>query len=146
MTPARGRGPRGSVLVEFVLILPILLLLVIAAIDWGWYFVLRENAVHATREGARVGSVAPPGAAEADAVLAVQNYLRNALGAARVRDPEVATYEANYGHGPFSVISVRLVGYPAGSISGLRAWTHVPETIDTRADMRLENQPPANQP
>lgn len=126
-------------LVEFVLVLPLLLLVFLAAIDWGWYFVLRENAVHATREGARVGSVAPdPGAAQADATLAVRTYLGNALGPARVRDPVVSTDGLVGGH---RVISVQLVGYPAGSITGLGELTRVPPTISTRAEMRLEVQP-----
>ena len=56
------------------------LLLLLASIDWGWYFVLRETAVNATREGARVGSVAPAGLAADDAALAVQTYLTNSLG------------------------------------------------------------------
>ena len=51
----RRRRPRGAVLVEFVIVLPVFLLLLLATIDWGWYFVLRETAVNATREGARVG-------------------------------------------------------------------------------------------
>ena len=77
--PARHRRPHGSVLIEFVIVLPVFLLLLLASIDWGWYFVLRETAVNATREGARVGSVAPGGLAADDAALAVQTYLTNSL-------------------------------------------------------------------
>lgn len=135
----RRRRERGSVVVEFVVVLPVFLLMLVAAIDWGWYFVLRQSVVHATREGARIGSVAPnAGTAAADATQAVRNYLTNALGARRVRDPVVTTDGTVGGH---QVISVRLVGYPAGSVTGLRTWTRVPLTIDTRADMRLEVQP-----
>ena len=135
---SRGRS-RGAVLVEFVIVLPVFLLLLLAAIDWGWYFVLRESAIHATREGARIGSVAPDtGTATTDATLAVRTYLTNALGARRVRDPVVTTDGVVGGH---RVISVRLVGYPSASITGLGDWTRVPETITTRADMRLEVQP-----
>ena len=138
MREHRSRA-RGSVLVEFVLVLPFFLLMLLGAIDWGWYFVVRENAVHATREGARVGSVAPDvGTAAADASLTVRTYLGNALGASRVRSPLVTTDGVVAGH---RVISVRLVGYPAGSITGLGSWTRVPATIDTRADMRFEVQP-----
>jgi len=140
MSHASQRSSRGAVLVEFVIVLPLFVLLLLATIDWGWYFVLRENVIHATREGARVGSVAPDtGTAATDATLAVRTYLTNVLGASRVRDPVVTTDGVVGGH---RVISVRLVGFPAGSLIGLSALTHVPETITTRADMRLEVQPP----
>ena len=87
---ARHRRPHGSVLIEFVIVLPVFLLLLLASIDWGWYFVLRETAVNATREGARVGSVAPAGLAADDAALAVQTYLTNSLGPRHVRAPDVS--------------------------------------------------------
>lgn len=134
-----GVRSRGAVLVEFVLVLPLLILMLLAAIDWGWYFVLRENVVHATREGARVGSVAPNlGAAADDATTAVRSYLDGALGAARVRSPVVSTAGMVGGH---RVITVRLVDYPAGSLIGLGDLTQVPATINARAEMRLEVQP-----
>jgi Flp pilus assembly protein TadG len=137
-TDSSRRG-RGSVLIEFVLVLPLLLLLLLAAIDWGWYFVLRENAVHATREGARVGSVAATqGEAAVAAGQTVRAYLTQALGARRAVDPVVSFVAL--ASGPMA-ISVRLDGYPAGSLIGLDALTRVPSTIDTRADMRLEVQP-----
>ena len=124
---------------EFVIVLPVFLLLLLAAIDWGWYFVLRESAIHATREGARIGSVAPDRpTAEADALLAVHSYLANVPGPRPVPVPQVSTTEFV---GTHRVISVRLVGYPSASITGLGDWTRVPETITTRADMRLEVQP-----
>ena len=139
MNQGGRRRSRGAVLIEFVIVLPVFLLLLLAAIDWGWYFVLRENVIHATREGARVGSVAPDtGTATTDATLAVRTYLTNALGPRHVRDPVVTTNGVVGGH---RVISVRLVGYPSASITGLGDWTRVPETITTRADMRLEVQP-----
>lgn len=134
-----GVRSRGAVLVEFVLVLPLLILLLVAAIDWGWYFVLRENVVHAAREGARVGSVAPDlGTAAADATIAVRSYLDGALGSARVQNPVVSTAGMVGGH---RVITVRLVGYPAGSLTGLGDLTQVPATINARAEMRLEVQP-----
>ena len=134
-----GRRPdraRGSVLIEFVIVLPVFLLLLLASIDWGWYFVLRETAVNATREGARVGSVAPSGLAVDDATTAVRGYLSGSLGAGHVRDPVVSIITV----GGRQAISVSLVDYPAGSITGFTP-THVPETITASTVMRLEVQP-----
>jgi Flp pilus assembly protein TadG len=131
----RGR-PRGAVLIEFVIVLPVFLLLLLAAIDWGGYFVLRETAVNATREGARVGSVAPAGMAADDAALAVQTYLTNSLGPRHVRPAQVGIVNV----GGRQAISVSLVDYPAGSITGFTA-THVPTTLTATTVMRLEVQP-----
>jgi Flp pilus assembly protein TadG len=137
----RGRGSgggRGSVLVEFVLVLPFLLLLLLAAIDWGWYFVLRQSAIEATREGARTGSVqADTGAAHAAAEDAVTSYLGRA--GMSVQTPAVEFPTVSTAGGPITVIEVTLDGYPAGSLTGFS--TFVPATITARTTMRLEIQP-----
>jgi Flp pilus assembly protein TadG len=135
-TSSRGR-PRGAVLIEFVIVLPVFLLLLLAAVDWGWYFVVRENVVNATREGARIGAAAPSaGAASLDATTAVTNYLRNSLGERFVRAPEVS-FVSVAGR---QAISVRLRDFPAGSITGFTP-THVPTTVTSTTIMRLEVQP-----
>jgi Flp pilus assembly protein TadG len=140
---------RGNALVEFVLVLPLLLLLLLGAIDWGFYFIVRETVINATREGARVGSVASGTAqATADARVAVENYLRNALGAAYVRTPTVSP--TNIAGSP--AIAVRLVDYPVvpsrptRSITGWESFSRVPTTITTAVDMRLETPTPAPGP
>jgi Flp pilus assembly protein TadG len=135
-SPTRRTRPRGAVLIEFVIVLPVFLLLLLAAVDWGWYFVVRETAVNATREGARVGSVAPAGLAVDDATLAVRTYLANSLGPRHVRAPVVAVVTV----GGRQAVSVSLVDYPAGSITGFTA-TQVPTTLTASTVMRLEVQP-----
>jgi Flp pilus assembly protein TadG len=138
-----GRArPRGNAMIEFVLVLPLLLVLLLGAIDWGFYFVVREVVINATREGARVGSVAvSASAATADATTAVQNYLQHALGTTYARVPSVTP--TTIAGSP--AIAVRLQsfpvvpGRPARSITGLEAWTHVPTTITAETDMRLES-------
>jgi hypothetical protein len=52
------RRERGAVAVEFALVLPILLLLVLGGIDWGYFFFAGEVAANAAREAARTGSIA----------------------------------------------------------------------------------------
>jgi Flp pilus assembly protein TadG len=47
------RSARGAALVEFAIVLPVLLLLVLGAIDWGYYFMVQDVALNAAREGAR---------------------------------------------------------------------------------------------
>jgi len=48
---------RGQSLVEFVLVLPILLLFVLGIIEFGWLFNARISITSAAREGARVAAV-----------------------------------------------------------------------------------------
>jgi Flp pilus assembly protein TadG len=48
---------RGAVAVEFALVLPLFLLLVLGGIDWGFYFYCSQAAANAAREGARAGSI-----------------------------------------------------------------------------------------
>lgn len=47
----------GQALVEFALILPILLLLIIAVIDFGWLFMARIRVTNAAREAVRYYAV-----------------------------------------------------------------------------------------
>ena len=49
----RGRGEEGAVAVEFALILPILVFLVLGAMDLGHRFYMQNLITNASREGAR---------------------------------------------------------------------------------------------
>jgi Flp pilus assembly protein TadG len=135
------RTDHGSVIIEFVSVLPLFLLLMLATIDWGWYFAVREAAINATREGARVGSVqANQVAAEQAARVATASYL-TASGFRTWAATANAFGTVTVGGAPVAVVSVSLVNYPVPSLTGLGALTRVPTTITTRADMRLEVQP-----
>lgn len=52
-----GRGERGQSLVEFVLVLPVFLLLLFAIIDFGMGFHAWLTVTNSAREGARLGAV-----------------------------------------------------------------------------------------
>jgi len=139
MKTLRSDGRRGAVLVEFVIVLPFFLLLLLGAIDWGWYFVLRNSAFSAVRAGARVGSVQDdPDAAQAAARFAVGDYLARA--GLRAHAPTVGLATVVVAGAPVTVIQVGLVNYPAGPITGF-APSQVPPTLTATATMRLEIQP-----
>jgi Flp pilus assembly protein TadG len=127
-----------------VLVAPLFLLLMLGAIDWGWYFVLRETVVNATREGARVASVQenPTAQSQAAAIAAVEQYLGNiGVSAVPVQDPvvEFTTVVVPGVATPVNAVSVQLLKYPSPAISGL-AFTLVPATITVETVMRLEIQ------
>ena len=57
MRPASRRtGRRGNAAVEFAMTLPLLLLIVSAILDYGWYLSQAANVMHSVREGARYGA------------------------------------------------------------------------------------------
>ena len=49
----RGRGQEGAAAVEFAIILPILLLLILGALDMGHMYYIDHLITNASREGAR---------------------------------------------------------------------------------------------
>jgi Flp pilus assembly protein TadG len=60
------RGERGQSLAEFVMILPIFLILVFAIIDFGMGFHAWLTVTNSAREGARIGSVRAPSGGSCD--------------------------------------------------------------------------------
>jgi Flp pilus assembly protein TadG len=47
---------RGTTAIEFALILPTLLVLTFGIMDYGWFFMIHQQASQACREAARTGS------------------------------------------------------------------------------------------
>jgi Flp pilus assembly protein TadG len=53
----RRSGERGAALVEFAILTPLLLLLVIGIVEFGWLFAQFNAVRHSAREGARYAAV-----------------------------------------------------------------------------------------
>ena len=71
--PGLLRCEKGAQLVEFALVLPLLLLVVLAIADFGFMFQRYEVITNAAREGARIAVL--PGYTDADVQERVTNYL-----------------------------------------------------------------------
>jgi Flp pilus assembly protein TadG len=71
----RGRDQEGAAAVEFALILPILVFLVLGAMDLGHRFYLQHLITNASREGARYAAKYT-GTAAAPTSTAVSNYVK----------------------------------------------------------------------
>ena len=72
----RGSSEDGSQLVEFALVLPMLLLVVLGIAEFGIIFQRYEVVTNAAREGARM-AVLPGGYTDADVQARVRTYLTN---------------------------------------------------------------------
>jgi Flp pilus assembly protein TadG len=69
----RLRSQRGAELVEFALTFPLLLLVVLGIMDFGFLFQQYEVVTNAAREGARIAVL--PGYSAADVEARVEQYL-----------------------------------------------------------------------
>jgi hypothetical protein len=69
----RWSAESGAELIEFALVLPLLLLVVLGIIDFGFLFQRYEVVTNAAREGARVAVL--PGYADSDVVARVNQFL-----------------------------------------------------------------------
>jgi Flp pilus assembly protein TadG len=79
------RREGGAAAVEFALVIPLFLVLVMGAVDYGYYFFAEQVVTNAAREGARAGTLVPiagsaatgaeQATATANARTAAQTYL-----------------------------------------------------------------------
>ena len=69
----RRNGERGAALIEFALVFPLLMLVVLGCADFAFVFQRNEVIANAGREGARVATL--PGYAAADVQIRVDEFL-----------------------------------------------------------------------
>jgi Flp pilus assembly protein TadG len=122
---------RGVAMVEFALVIPLFLLMVLSAIDWGWFFVVQDAVSNAAREGARAAIVGYAGDAKAtstlNAMLPASESIRCTATQTTVAGPPQA---------------VRVVATcPVGSLTGITTmppfdWVRPPEA-SALVEMRL---------
>ncbi len=98
------RCERGQGLAEFALVLPVAMLLVVGALEFGRFLMVRQVVVTAAREGARM-AILPTTRFQSEVEAVVREWLRNGS-----LDPARAQI----------------------SVSGLRASTGEPTTVDVR--------------
>lgn len=131
-------GTKGVSAVEFGLILPLLLIILLGVIDYGWVFFVRLNMINAAREGARVG-VTKGTEDDANPVYfqpakdAAEQYLASAgLSAAVTVDPPTP-HDTNDD-------SVRVV-VTVDPFTPLVGFVPVPNRMTASAEMRWEMAP-----
>jgi Flp pilus assembly protein TadG len=130
----RKRLECGAASVEFALVLIPLLLIILGALDWGYYFYVREVVADAARAGARAGSLvgsANSASASKTATSAATNFLNNL-------NLKAATFPACAGTPPAGSVCIRIV-YPTPSITGFTKLGGVmPPNASAQAAMLIE--------
>lgn len=126
---ASWRRQDGNAAVEFGLVLPLLLIILLGIIDWGHVHFTRMTMTNAAREGARVGvTEQDPAHAEQAAQQRAENYLHNSgVGGADVE----AEFGANLEHG----LEVRVSLDPYDPLVG---FVPTPDSLGAEAEMRWE--------
>lgn len=141
MRTARKRREDGAALVEFALIAPLLILLVLGIVEFGWLFGQYNDVRHGAREGARLAAVDGGTSAEIrdricsamDGLDAGMDSIQIALG--QVDDDTDGTIEI----GETGTVSV-VAG--VSSLSGAPIISSfVPSELSSTIEFRLEQAP-----
>lgn len=123
---------RGSQAVEFALILPVMLTMLMGVIDYGMYFSQDLAVVTAARDGARDGATATTSPASQASATALSRV--RAGGVAYATAAQVTTTLT--GTAPNCAVTVA-VSIPYQAVTGL---VPMPAALRTSATMRLEDQ------
>lgn len=117
------RSERGAALVEFALVVPLLMMMMCATIDFGLAVYTLNNLTAAAREGGRYGAVlnqtvwSNPAGAQDSVQTRVLNYIsgmNNGLTPAQVKALIAVSKDATTG-----IITVQITGYPYKPVTPL---------------------------
>lgn len=81
------RSERGAELIEFALVLPLLLMIVLGIVDFGFLFQRMQVVTNAAREGARMAVL--PGYATADVQARVRDFVQTGGVPTSLTNPDV---------------------------------------------------------
>jgi Flp pilus assembly protein TadG len=141
----RGQSSRGAELIELALVLPILLLMFAAIVDFALMFQRYLVINNAAREGARIAVL--PGYTTADVTDRVTQYVRQGIGDQTVTptvnvvgisiDPPGATPPFPAAQVTVSMTHTYLLMGPVSGLMGGGSWSSI--TLLARATMRIES-------
>lgn len=125
---------RGADAIEFALLLPVLLAVTSAIVDYGWYYSQELSMVAAVREGARIGATVDPD--EGSYCSAAGNRAREAMTAAGLDGAGARIAASTSGAAPDLVLTVTAtVAY-----SKLIGLLPVPKELSSTTVMHIEHQ------
>lgn len=123
-----NRARRGALAIEFALVLPLLLALATAVIDYGWYLSRASRVVVATRDGARLGVTYSTDESPAPHVVA-QQHARDALVEAGIPCADGCEVTATLG---------AVDGVPSLTLNVSAPFTPLTGLVPTPTEMRVE--------
>lgn len=122
-----SKKEHGAALVEFAIILPLLLILVLGIVEFGWTFGQYNDIRHGAREAARLAAV------NAGTVAAMGGTTCNAMD---LTSGQTITFTDGGGVGAEATI---LVTAPHSAISGVGFFNSIlPTTISSTVKIRME--------
>ena len=138
----RRHSDEGAALVEFAILVPLLLLLVVGIIEFGWLFAQFNELRHVSQEGARWGAVSRPDI-DADSDRDWDDLVARACGAANLPGGTVVRIsgsEADGAIGSTASVTATAAVQPLTNAPIITAF--LPSTLTNTATFRLE-QPAA---
>jgi Flp pilus assembly protein TadG len=123
---------RGSNAIEFAMLLPVLMAIVSAIVDYGWYYSEELAVIASAREGARAGAVTPM----PDACAAAITRARAALIDAGLDGDRALLRATTRGAAPDQVLTVT-AEVPFVKLLGL---VPTPGRLRAATTMRVEDQ------
>lgn len=126
---------KGAVGVEFGLVLPLLLLIVFATIEYGWYLTNNIVLINAVADGARAGVKAREWEDE-DPEEFARRAVVNALWIGKSAAPahlEIKILDADYDNNEPRRLSVKAIDVPYSPITGYLGETMIPAVLGAKA-------------
>lgn len=131
----RGKRQRGQGLVEFALVLPLFLILILATIDFGWALKAYITATNSAREGARVGAVGETSAVITAKTVSTSSGLLDSsnvtVTGAQGNSGTSVTVDVSYNYTYITPLGSLVSAFLGGSLPN-------PLPMSTSATMRLE--------
>lgn len=132
--PLFRRARRGAQAIEFALLLPVLMGVTSAIVDYGWYYSQELAAIAAVREGARAGATNDPEVTTY--CYAAETRVRSSLTAAGLDGTGATVTTKTSGTSPDQVITVSATV----RFTRLMGLIPAPSQLRSTTTMRLENQ------
>ena len=139
---AAESGRRGQAVVEFALVLPLVLILVISVFEFARAWNIQQVLTDAAREGARI-AVVGSGREETEGVITgkVQTAVNNALSIAAIDPDDADVTLTNMGAGRGSAATVRIeLPYRFSFLGPLMEWTIDKSTLTLSTSITMRNE------
>ncbi len=143
--PRRRNGEAGAELIEFALVFPLLLMMILGIVDFSLMFQRYEVVTNAVREGARVAVL--PGYTETDVQARVASYIAEGGLPTTGGNPTVTvtatTIPDGGGTWPATTVAIAYVhDYSfVGALAGWFSGSLGPSTLQVESTMRDETAP-----